>query len=113
MVLLTAGCGPTMHHSNKYVGVKKLLVHEGGVYSVFVPSEKGGYVQKGLVRCEATFFDDVPQEEDMWAEEVYDLSDMNGLHNAHCYFHIHSLKEINGGGWNHGKSGSGQTNVIE
>ena len=27
--------------------------------------------------------------------------------------HIHAAKDVNGGGWNHGKFGSGQTNVIE
>ena len=27
--------------------------------------------------------------------------------------HIHTPSEIEGGGWNHGKHGSGQTNVIE
>lgn len=27
--------------------------------------------------------------------------------------HLHSLTEVNGAGWNHGKFGSGQTTVIE
>lgn len=113
-ILLAAGCGDVLqHYSNKYVGVKKVFMHENGVYSVFVPSEKGGYIQKGLVKCEATFFEDVPPEEDMRAEEVFDRSYWHGFQNSYCTFHIHSLKEIGGGGWDHGKSGHGQTNVIE
>lgn len=119
MVLLTAGCGEEVvhhteiDHTNKYVGVRKVLVHQVGQYSVFVPGEKGGYVQKELARCKATFFEDVPQEEDMYAEETYYSSTDYRLRETYCTFHVHSLKEIGGGGWHHGKFGRGQTNVIE
>lgn len=113
LIVLLAACGqeepPSYRH---YVGVKKILVHEVGQYSVVVPSGHGGYILEPLQWCTATFYEDVSLDEEMWAEETREM-DLKGTKHTRCTFHIHSLKEINGAGWNHGKFGSGQTTVIE
>ena len=53
-------------------------------------------------------FSDVSPTNHMWAQIIYAK---NGLKNL--AIHIHSPKDINGAGWDHGKLGRGQTQVLE
>ncbi len=110
--VLLVGCSRE-HHLIKIEGIKEISQHEVDRYSILIPNQKGGYETKLLVRCEAEFYEDVLPEKDMWVEEAYvtESSSTSGF-DGHCIFHVHSLKELNGGGWNHGKFGSGQTTII-
>ena len=103
IAVFLVGCAPDKNYSIKIEGIKSISQHEVTYYSVIVADQKGGFESISLERCKATFLIDIPPEKDMWVEETYVLSSAHGLQNSHCVFHIHSLKEINGGGWNHGK----------
>jgi len=69
--------------------------------------------EMSLNGCEKIkIFYDVPKDEKMYLEYQKKCSGGNLLM-AWMEIHIHSIDEINGGGWNRGKFGKGQTNVIQ
>lgn len=61
-----------------------------------------------------SFVADVPTNEKMWVEI---RAKCGSSFSADCFermtIHIHTPKEVEGGGWNHGKFGSGNTSVIK
>ncbi|MEK9151799.1 MAG: hypothetical protein AAB692_00360 [Patescibacteria group bacterium] len=54
---------------------------------------------------------DVAPEDDMWAQSTFARVTSSCHYTAEI--HVHAPADINGGGWNHGKFGSGQTTVVE
>lgn len=61
-------------------------------------------------------FEDVPDGNDVWAKR-YRVCRLNARGEVQAYsiseIHLHSVREISGGGWNRGKGGRGQTAVVE
>ena len=58
-------------------------------------------------------FRDVPLEKQMFAEAVKSNSIMDCPRGyGSLDIHIHNIQEINGAGWDHGKFGTGRTNII-
>jgi hypothetical protein len=92
-------------------GVEAVYMHNVGSYSVMVRDEHGNLNHNRLCG-EADVRDDAPPNQSIWVETT-------GVETCykccHCTatVHIHSLKDIQGAGWNHGKFGSGQTTVVE
>jgi hypothetical protein len=58
-----------------------------------------------------TFVPDVSVGDDLWVMVVEKRS--GGVSRCTAEMHIHSEGDLEGGGWNHGKRGHGQTTVLE
>lgn len=99
--------------------VVRVFWHENTRYSVQV--REPGSVEIKTIRISPQYMcsenqlrllADVPPEKSMWIRYV-----INQNWDSDCLklleIHIHSEKDIEGGGWNHGKFGRGQTSVIK
>jgi len=108
--------------------------HERGSYSLMV--EKDGKLEAIYLPCwwyvPISIFTDVAPNKDMWYEAQYEISKSydrykealdfsiypsdyvrdNQPKTSYIHIHIRSVKDIKGGGWNHGKFGCGQTHVL-
>jgi hypothetical protein len=97
----------------KITGVQRIFMHDTTTFSFMI-------VDNGTQRLEEVdahnvlFVLDVLPNETDWAEA-------SGKKNIGCIddgwneliIHLHSPAEVEGGGWDHGKSGHGTTNVVE
>jgi len=104
---------PTLPMESIKMEVVQVMEHQLGRFSVKY-MEKDGSIGERYAEGDITLIPDVPEGRPMWIVERRSKSPNGGIH----YFggteiHIHSVKDIYGGGWNHGKHGSGQTNVVE
>jgi len=97
----------------KYSHVEKVFVHEPGRYSILVRCEKDKELVPVIFSRYINYrlFDDVPFEEPMWA--IFTEYTIRSAKTSDLEIHIHSLKDLNGGGWDHGKEGKGTTNTVE
>ena len=109
LMFFIVGCSQAGHriHDIKREHIVRVFMHEPGDYSVLV-NNNGELVSKTFA-CKIRLIRDVPYDEPMYYE---------GERNRDGYFlrveiHVHSEKDINGAGWNHGKFGSGQTVEVE
>ena len=93
----------------------RIFLHETNHYSVFTVEEDKkvtvksfrSYIPYGKI----TLFCDVEKGDRMWAEEWKNGNWVDATLDA--AIHIHSLDDLNGAGWNHGKFGNGMTVPIE
>ena len=120
VILLFFVFGTFIYSSPKvenYGDVVRVFWHENTRYSIQI--KQNGSKDISVVTFEnvdvVKLTADVPENEIMYVRAVgkrnlfglgfkqYDLLEI----------HIHSEKNIEGGGWNHGKQGSGTTNVVQ
>lgn len=118
--LVFLGCSSRLEEK-RIDNVVRVFWHENTKYSVIVRKHGSAEIEtfvlkesmcgdnpRGKVRIVA----DVPLGNTMWVRYVTNFN-----WNLDCLevleIHVHSEKDIIGGGWNHGKFGSGQTVVIE
>lgn len=120
--LLIAGCERTVT-IKQIENVERIFWHEGDKYSVLVKNDDNTYktvrfpnYQCGSIRDGdgVIIVADVPGDQKMWVSTVVQEEDNI---RPYCFerltIHIHSPHDIDGGGWDHGKFGRGQTSVIE
>ncbi len=113
---LAAGC---TKYSDPYrvENVTRVLMHEPSRYTLLTALPDGRIEQHtyggyGLCYKPPDLYHDVPPDKPIWAE----LREANDGCTPCTYvasIHLHSVEEINGAGWNHGKFGNGQTTVVE
>lgn len=107
------GCEKKLLGTTKYPKVERVFMHQTNDYSFMILKE--GKLESIHHYCVDKFdiFPDVEPGAPMWAE-VDDWSCAGGG-NTHriIRIHVHSAKDVEGAGWNHGKRGSGQTNAVE
>ena len=91
--------GVFYHEEGRYT----FMVREGDRLVPFTYNNAGhtGHVE---------IFTDVPDGHAMWVR-VY-TTDGNGYRESDLSMHIHSIHDLNGAGWNHGKFGRGTTTRI-
>ena len=121
--ILFIGCffQPERIEEEKIDNVVRVFWHEGNNFSVMV--KPSGTNRLKLIRfpeyhCDTDapgvrIFTDVESDKPMWVSSKVGFG---GSVKWCVYFvdiHIHSEKDVDGGGWNHGKFGSGQTSVIQ
>lgn len=114
MLTISAGCDQNnTPQIVKYPHVERVFMHDPGCYSFLYKDETSGQLysiskntfRSSEYRARYKLIPDVKKEDFCWAEV-----DMN---NYIITIHIHDASEVSGGGWNHGKFGSGSTTPIE
>ena len=116
LLALAVGCNNEITEG-KIVNVERIYWHEGCKYSFTVPTEGSlGFHNESVpglcTSDDVSIIPDVPVGEKMWVYYVNTFSLGDRFLNK-MEIHVHTLADINGGGWNHGKFGHGQTTVIE
>lgn len=98
----------------KIDNVVRIFMHSPRQFSVLVESGSNELTLRTLPYLwgEVKIFTDVPRGQKNWVILNGYHSTMNGNHLS-LELHIHSPKDVEGGGWDHGKSGKGMTQVIE
>lgn len=114
MLLLMIGCGKPTVTENVYTDVSRVFMHSWNTVSFFKQNPDGSIEHKFLrshLRGNIRYFADVPKEEKMWAKETV----VEGSLETDIYveIHLHSIDEVDGGEWDHGKQGSGTVSVVE
>lgn len=93
--------------------IHRIMMHEPHSYSFLL--DDGQFhrytIQRGSRSADILY--DAPSDGYCWAEVHYSHYFGDGMMCDRIKLHIHSPQEINGGGWNHGKLGKGQTVVVE
>ncbi|KKR15133.1 MAG: hypothetical protein UT43_C0006G0003 [Parcubacteria group bacterium GW2011_GWC1_39_29] len=113
---ISAGCGHKIE-TVRINNVVRVFWHEGTRYSVQVrepgSTEIKTYSLHGhMCTGEPRIFTDVLPENSMWVKYVMDRNwDLDCLRSLEI--HVWSETNIEGGGWDHGKFGHGQTYVIK
>jgi len=115
------GCGEQKDEISEIKHLKgnmRILFHEYERYTIFVelPGGKVEVHQFGVACGINTpeFTHDVPAGQPMrLTYQLRKRSRSNFVCKELLTVHLHSVVEIGGGGWDHGKRGHGQTNVIE
>lgn len=103
--------------------VVRVLMHDPNDYTLMVQDPGSTHVRQRRFYAATEYnksfcrgaglmeiYTDVLPEEDVWAVYKHIEGSTQGCLTE---LHLHSPQEIQGGGWNHGKFGSGQTNVLE
>jgi len=106
-LLFLPGCETPQHY--KVNNIVRVFMHDPGKYSLMVRED--GQLKSLPFHGHSNYFyvyEDVPSGEPMWAD-VDKTS--NGVKTI--TLHVHDEKDIQGGGWDHGKFGSGQTQVFK
>ena len=96
-------------------GVQRVLMHEIDFYT-FLIREPNSTKLKSLslsYHDDKSFvlISDVAPDKDMWLNLKCRVDPTDKCFEIEI--HLHSAKDINGAGWNHGKFGKGQTDVVE
>lgn len=112
---LVVGCGGGVVTTTKHYFIKRVFLHDARHVSFFIQEKGNPEIQHTHIYCdyrnEPKFVADVPEGEDMWAEQT--VSQSGGGYSTSVVVHIHDVSDVEGAGWNHGKHGSGMTQVIE
>ena len=108
--------------------VQRIFMHEKGRYTALVKNSNTNKIGRLAIviynDLNLMMFEDVPENEQIWIEYYCGYPDYNckeipanfsfwKIYPEKVIMHLHSAKEINGAGWNHGKYGRGQSVVIE
>ena len=111
--LALTACSDPLPPDRKVEHVRRVFMHDPEQYSVMVVGDTAEMKLLYLGRCSAKFVTDVPKDSDMWLFMHWTPpSSTSGINSCDVVFHIHATEDVNGAGWNHGKFGSGMTNVV-
>ena len=93
-----------------------VLMHEPGRYTLEVQNPGSPVVVNTPVdtyyREYAQIVTDAPNNAPMWAVLIVEHYSAGRVFTRGLELHVHSVQDINGAGWDHGKFGSGQTTRI-
>lgn len=100
----------------EYTDVVRIIMHERGKYTFMrrLLNDPHKQVQMITLRCsdeKDKIFEDVPPDKKSWV-----LAGPRGWGSCYLDFleiHVHSITEIEGGGWDRAKGGKGTSVVIE
>jgi hypothetical protein len=116
-ILLFAGCGELEpDHEVVIRDVVQVNWHEQTRYTFWVQKAGSSEIDRITIdfNDEPRRLADVPPFEKNWVK--YTAHYVRGMNGAICNkgeIHLHNVKDIQGGGWDHGKFGRGTTSVIE
>ena len=113
--------------THRIKNVVRVFMHEPDVYTVYYQKPGSDKIEKEYINSLGTdkvaIIADVAPDEMMHVEfaceHLVPCENRKGCNKKLCVnmkkakIHIHSVDDINGAGWNHGRHGRGQTVVIE
>ncbi len=114
LLAFVCGCSEPTTKEVVYKDIDRVFMHSWNRVSFFKQNEDGSITHKFLYSYgygKIKYLADVPKDEKMWAKETIIEGSMDK--EIHVEIHLHSVDEVDGGEWNHGKHGSGTVNVIE
>lgn len=102
----------------KVLNIQRILMHEPRHFTVLVQDSNTNIIKGRDIEVsgdDIVYIPDVGESGTNWAVLHWDyLQENNYYHSViKVTFHIKSPEIINGAGWNHGKFGSGQTEVVQ
>ncbi len=110
----------TTYEDETITDIVRVFWHEQRHYSFYI--QKEGSQEINIKEIDVVYnydksvkiFSDVPAGNKMWAK-IKESRGRTGFNYYTVYLeiHLHSVKDVEGGGWNHGKFGSGQTQVVQ
>lgn len=110
--LLMVGCSdPVVHDYTR--DIVSVYYHERNDFSVGIMNGHKLTIKRLPVYAHVDIFADADPEGSMWYECDYTYDRDYGESTGGCSIHIHDVDDITGGGWNHGKFGSGSTTRID
>jgi hypothetical protein len=128
-ILLTSCGDKTIKSIIRIENVERVLENERGHYVLYARHDSHYMLDRYEICVKpstdysacyvpAKMVTDVAKNEPMWAEvglfyESDRVTPENWTNAGNLIIHLHTAKEINGGGWDHGKFGNGQTTVVE
>lgn len=100
---------------NRFDNVTRVFWHENTRYSIHFEQDGSKEIQvKTFTRVEKVkLIKDVSTEEHMWVRAVGGKVLLGFTFYSLLEIHVHSEKDVEGGAWDHGKNGSGNTVVIQ
>lgn len=99
----------------KHVHIERVFMSSPNTYYAYVRGSDGAIDTVSLASgySRPRIIDDVPAGQPIWAVEHLTTSGcVHGVPES-VEIHVHSLKDIDGGAWNHGKGGHGQVELVE
>jgi len=110
LIVLLISCCPNLDTTPYKVEFQRVFLNESNRFTFIVD----GVPREIMVwyTSHIKIFYDVPPGEPMYYESQKKCKQGNVKY-EYLYIHIHSVKDIGGGGWNHGKFGRGNTSVLE
>ena len=110
VILILISCCPNLDTSPYKVEFQRVFLNESNRFTFIVdgiPYEVTLHYPHPV-----KIFYDVPPDMSMYYKTEKYCSGGSEFY-RYLYIHIHSTKDLNGGGWDHGKFGHGQTSVLE
>lgn len=100
---------------SKRLELEQVMEHESNHYSVKYKAENNELIEINFGRQNNSvkIIADVPEGEPIWGLLNRAKTPRGRIDYLGGEIHVHSGQDINGGGWNHGKYGSGQTVPVE
>lgn len=115
LILITtlSGCAMERMTQERVVEIQRVYMNEPGVYSFMYKNDNqiGVFGGGSTPYYHYSIFDDVSEGKPMWVKIIQGVYPSGYVDEVRYEAHIHSVKEVEGGGWDHGKSGRG-TNVV-
>ena len=111
LAFLLFGCGDPARE--RIDGIQRVMMHDTDEYSLMIADGAGASRMRKFYADTVTFVRDVPEDKPMWAEYYSDGGCMAGGSGDMLTIHLHGAAEIEGAGWDRGKSGQGRVNVVE
>lgn len=99
--------------------VVRIFMHERGHYTFFCREKGQSAIRIYTFMCNVDkesgekIVEDVPPDRACWVETSNPDPEIGERFRRKLVIHLHSVREVNGAGWDHGKFGYGQTTVLE
>ncbi len=106
---------PSIYMEPERLELEQVMEHESKHYSVKYKAENNELIEINFGRQNNSvkIIADVPEGEPIWGLINRGKTPRGDVHYLGGEIHVHSGRDINGGGWDHGKYGSGQTVPVE
>lgn len=114
-LLMLTSCDKPYDTHVEYTNVVAVYYHEGNSYSIATKTDHTismTYLAADY-DSQIDIFDDVLNTNSMYVVGNEHFNNGGVMDNSTWQIHIHSIDDINGAGWNHGKSGHGMTLRIQ
>lgn len=94
----------------KISGVIRVYMNEPKRYTYFTRNKSEPQILR--MKYLPEIFYDAPKESDLWIDYRCTKTKSGNLTSCHYAIHLHSIKELQGGAWDHGKRGKGHTHPL-